>query len=1029
MGNTDITLQSFFDKSETETIKYLLEYWEIQTNEKNKIRLIGTYEKVNKPDKNGKEYGFFSNIKNLNGDIIFYPFNLGQVRIFSMHNENYSADYSQIEVVLSKKQFREINNNPFLLNIDRVLENVPLDFITKIFLDKDTQTEKQIAILSKLQTNEKFELLKCYSHEFDFYKTFNLLENFVKNENSLSNYFRLSDEIFNTEFWINKKGYEIVDLFNNYVNNEVNDELRYELFFKGYVKTVAQRLVFQNIINLNEIEYRKLIQSQPENNTFIKEILEAKITTEYSADYDWLYDLAIINLSTDEFNSFDTRVFENLEKSEYFKLWKKGKAKIFPDNHIGDILNDEFNNYFEIKNWINSNITSEKEINDFLFSHINIQVPVTNRKIFYKQFNHIKYLLQKNNNIQKVNNEDDLFYEEIKDSKQNENKQLDKELFLQQIKQLNNAFYNVILWFLDKIEVLDFEQLKQKFIYFEPDEQVRIIRKLFSLKANGEFELTVEKLNELSRFDLDLYKTNQYFNPEIPIDISTEVLIKVLLAYKQSQRFFVESELLTLILNDLNFNKKIRFKLSKYFENCLGREAAVYWYDKIVFRDENGNYNFKFYFNKILVKKLKEIFSSKKGNSFIYWNSDKYTWVVPLECKSLVQDFANNNDFVLIKSIENKIQKIYFQENNKFYFAISFTSKIKDFYRDKSENLKYTLEEDASFNDFLSEVKKLPGAKWNPDKKHWGVPSMYNKEVIEFAYKFKFYLDFNLESNDKKNISLYQFKRIEKPNGISFCEGRLANRPHDMIQKEFWWCGGQLCFSKCETIHSEEKWEFYTLLDFCEILGFNTDETNKNDDFIPKGKYYQFISLINRFNRLLDKLYCQDCNHILYPVEIGNFAAHNVVRFQCKNVSCSNNNEIYLNHCLNGQCNCVIDSRVSKKCNNGLYICDNCGSCCSHNMLDRRLENLILTGGYIQENLRKCVSEKLGHLEKAEYYCHNCGNEMTESNNEVYECSCCEIKYDTTKYKIKRPHIHLRKTKVIHEKPFNNENNEDDFMF
>jgi hypothetical protein len=55
-----------------------------------------------------------------------------------------------------------------------------------------------------------------------------------------------------------------------------------------------------------------------------------------------------------------------------------------------------------------------------------------------------------------------------------------------------------------------------------------------------------------------------------------------------------------------------------------------------------------------------------------------------------------------------------------------------------------------------------------------------------------------------------------------------------MFKKEFWWCGGQPCFSKCETIHKTDEWEKYTLLDFCEILGLNTDETNKMGDYISK---------------------------------------------------------------------------------------------------------------------------------------------------------------------------------------------------
>jgi ribosomal protein L37AE/L43A len=181
------------------------------------------------------------------------------------------------------------------------------------------------------------------------------------------------------------------------------------------------------------------------------------------------------------------------------------------------------------------------------------------------------------------------------------------------------------------------------------------------------------------------------------------------------------------------------------------------------------------------------------------------------------------------------------------------------------------------------------------------------------------------------------------------------------------------------------------------------------NDFIPKGHYYQFIGLINRFNRLLDKIYCHDCNEILYPVETSHFAAYAVVRFCCENNKCSKHKEeVYLNHCLIGQCNSIVDSRVSKRCKNGLYICNNCGSCCSHNMLQRRLTNLQTTGGYIHKRLIICVNEKLGHLERAEYFCYECEDEMQETSNDIFDCNKCKIKYDTNKYKFKRPHRHLK---------------------
>jgi len=801
-----------------------------------------------------------------------------------------------------------------------IIEEAPFEFVLKIFLDKDTQMEKRISILSKLQSDIQFELLDKYSVEYNFEKAFLIIELLVKKENSLDYNFKLSEVLFNHEFWKEKKCNDIVTLFNNYVIIKSNEEQKYELFFKGYVKDVPQKIAYQYIHKLGRDECKKIFKTLPENKTFIKEILQGKITKENVLDIEWVYNLANEFLDYKSFTSFDTKVFNTIEQSKYFTLWKIGKAKVFPKNYIEEILFDNFETYTQINNWIENKATSIEEISNFLFSYLSNGEPVTDRKIFYKQLNHIKYLLQIN------------------------------EIYLSKIKQLQNDFHNIILWFLDRDEDFNYELLKQKFIYFSPGQQVRIIRKLFFLKTKNQFDLTVEKLNELTRFDLDLYRTTLNFNPEFPIDISTDVVIKALISYKQNQRFFIESELLTVILNDIKIDKTSRFRLSNYFENCLGRQTA------------------------------------------------KFDW-----------------------SSEGEIKKINYG-TNQFYFAISFSTGKTTWVHNRWGG-RDVFTPNPNFENLKEAVKKLPGVKWNSKEKHWGVMSKYETEVLIFAKEQRFFLDFE-GSNYANNLHFAKFEREDRPNGISFCEGRLANRSHETFKKEFWWCEGQPCFGKCETIHKAEEWENYTLLDFCEILGFNTDEINKIGDHIPKGHYYQFIALINRFNRLLEKIYCSDCNHILYPSDFGtgHFAAHTLVRFQCRNESCSNKDEIYLNHCLNGQCNCIIDSRVSKKCDNGLFICDNCGSCCSHEMFKRRLSNLELTGGYIHANLRPCVNEKLGHLERAEYFCFKCREEMNEVSNDIFQCANCNVEYNTVKYKIKRPHIHLKQKKTTTSKNDNTDN-------
>jgi cold shock CspA family protein/ribosomal protein L37AE/L43A len=793
-----------------------------------------------------------------------------------------------------------------------IIKEILFELVEELFFNKDTQTEKRISILSKLESHKQFELIKGYSARLNFESAFELLIELLKKENSFDYDFDISKVLLNKEFWKEKKGGELIELLTGYVVMQSDDKQKYELFLKGFIKIVPLTIVRQNINKLEHEDCKIIFNSISENKPFICELLIEKISLEKTNTSNWIYDLAIEFLDEQNFNIFDKSAFETIAQSEYFKFWEKGKAKIFPKIQIESILQDKFENYTKISKWIENNATSTDEISNFLISFLLKKEIVSDKIIFYTQINHIKYLLKLN------------------------------ELNVEKIKNINNDFYNISLWVLEKDNFFDFELLKQKFIYFAPNEQIRIIRKLFYLKAKGQFDLTIEKLEQLTRFDLDLYKSNLKFNPDIPIDISTDVVIKTILSYKKNNRFFLESEILNVILNDIILDKTRRFQLTNYFEKCIGRLTAEY-------------------------------------------------------------DWSRNGE----------ITKVKFGEN-KFYYAISF-------------------EYDPQL---IEAVKSLPGRKWNNEIKVWGVPSQYESEVLNFAKEYRFFLNFE-GNNYTNNLHFAQFKRTKTlnyteysniPSGIVFCEGRLANKPHEIYKKEFWWCSGQPCLGKCETIHKADDWEKYTLLDFCEILGLNTDETNKMGDFIPKGLYYQFIALINRFNRLLEKLYCQDCNHILYPSDFGtgHFAAHTLVRFQCRNSDCPNREEIYLNHCFNGQCNSIIDSRVSKRCENGLFICDSCGSCCSHKMLERRLSNLKLTGGYIHDNLVKCVYEKLGHLERGEYFCFKCKSEMSEISNDIFHCSNCNVKYDTTQYKINRPNLHLRKLKKTTEK---NENDNYDFDF
>jgi hypothetical protein len=421
-------------------------------------------------------------------------------------------------------------------------------------------------------------------------------------------------------------------------------------------------------------------------------------------------------------------------------------------------------------------------------------------------------------------------------------------------------------------------------------------------------------LNELVRADIDLFLTNSKFNPDIILDLSTDIIIESLKKFSETGKFLIETELLSVVLNDIGNDKTKRFHLSEYFDKCFGRMVGKYNWER------NGT-----------IRK---------------------------------QPYGDH----------------------QFYFIIEFDYSA----------------------DIVEAVKKLPRRKYNMEQRYWGVPSKYESEVLTFAKENRFYIDFE-GSNYKNNIHLAEFKREEMPNGIKFCAGQKSNIPDKLFSRDFWWCSREPCFENEENLHTTEEWLDYTLLDFINILGLCVIEKGKYGTF-DIGLYNQFISQINRFNQLLDKIYCKECHHILYPVETGNFAAYAVVRFNCENKNCGEyKNEIYLNHCLNGKCNALIDSRDSKKCPNGLYICQVCGSCCSHSMFKRRLENLQTTGGLIHDDLRLKVSKNEGHLERAEYYCHSCGKMMTEVSNDNFKCFECNVTYQTEKFRFDRIHKLMRR--------------------
>ncbi len=770
------------------------------------------------------------------------------------------------------------------------IDNYNFNKVKLDFEDEDLSKHSKIFKLLK-SDDERIELLRQLISSEKWEYMFDLLEGYLKSSNGLGYSFSLQGKLHELEYWNDKKGAKLVEEVISQIDRIDNQELKAEFFKKSYSNKYSQEFVFATLEKYSIDEIEKFLSIAEES--FSLKVLSKRIELFYELkDLRETMNLGLRVLSSNSFQKLDRLCFKNSDLVFYFELWKEGLAGILPERHIISILDDNDSSYEEVDEWLKKGLVKSQVIEQLMFDKLLSIGDVDDRIKFYTSLNLIQKLVALNQE------------------------------WINKVYESGSEIFQIILWFLEKRNDFNFDVLKRKFIYFKPDGQVQILKRLFSLKVQGLFDLSIDKLQEIKRTSLDIFKLNEKLNPHVPLDLTTDLIIESLTSYSTKNKFLVETELIRVVLQNLYGNSKRKFKIGNYFERCLGRLE--------------GNFN---------------------------WGHQSGT-----------------------------IKRIPFGEG-KSYFKIEF---------DYDEHL-------------VQEIRKLPGRKWNKEELFWGVPSRSEKEVLEFARQNRFFLDFE-GSNYENNTHFADFERKDIPRGVTFCEGRVANKEHKTFKKKFWWCANQPCFENCETIHKAEDWKGYTLLDFCKILGFNLDEENKYGAF-PNGHYYQFISKINRFNRLLERIYCRSCEHILYPDESSNYAAYTVVRFSCKNNNCLEHGKlVYLNHCLNGKCNSIIDSRDSKKCNYhdypnfaGLYICGNCGSCCSDAMLSRRLGNLELTGGLIHSELRVKVEEKLGHLERAEYFCYKCGNDMVEHSSTLFRCDDCEVEYDLNKFRLNHPNKHLRR--------------------
>ena len=117
-------IAEFKTRSDSEVLEFLSSYWNITPDEKGVFTMVGTYKKADHKDKKGNDFAYFEDVRNTEGDILYYPFGLGKVKLWTACNDKLEKqDIWRISVKLSPKKFRD--KNPFIITLSDTKFGLP----------------------------------------------------------------------------------------------------------------------------------------------------------------------------------------------------------------------------------------------------------------------------------------------------------------------------------------------------------------------------------------------------------------------------------------------------------------------------------------------------------------------------------------------------------------------------------------------------------------------------------------------------------------------------------------------------------------------------------------------------------------------------------------------------------------------------------------------------------------------------------------------------------------------------------------
>lgn len=271
----------------------------------------------------------------------------------------------------------------------------------------------------------------------------------------------------------------------------------------------------------------------------------------------------------------------------------------------------------------------------------------------------------------------------------------------------------------------------------------------------------------------------------------------------------------------------------------------------------------------------------------------------------------------------------------------------------------------------------------------------YDRTLLSDTIK-RFYFKGTIGEKDEQGQRQFLTQSNPTSNFAKYCAPQLSKATNPAINLPYFWCSGKECFHNnlgTQTLEEENKWQNYTLFHLSEIMGF--PKLHKTEaGYEPDPSVWQFIAITNKVMQKFRRLKCRACGHMMFTERTTGFNRYNY--YECINPTCSEvRTPVYLNFCFKCKKG-LIDSRDTKQCPNGWYICPTCLACCDNEQYERQAQRYILTNRPVPSRIQN--KRGYGHNDKGEYFCPKCGNPIQiiddDHGNTFRRCPDCNLNFD-----------------------------------